>query len=297
MSVTTVDFSRRHLFDDKFSSAFKRLNNILDKVYKCPSAYKAFLKPEDRNENILISILKKNNPLTFSNKILYPLTSEKNIVGYIEVKNTKVLTPSQKERIKDTIQLIFHSFFNESSSLSPSTQSSMESFTKNLVKIKSSFGGAKPTQHPNVSFHKKNPADVTVLKHSWLIETISDHELVKIAHEIHDKTKRYAFLHFSDIAENKRTPESLKQIGDATLFIPELKNLSPKDQLHIVASLKNFKFQLDTPKFIIGNFDSLESLAKNHPLAEFISKFPKVIQDIRFTRPFDPKLFNSFLNQ
>jgi hypothetical protein len=90
------------------------------------------------------------------------------------------------------------------------------------------------------------------------IEGPTASDILKMAIEIHDFSKRYAFLHFSELSSEARIHSSaLSELGAVSIFIPEVSALEPRETACILKYLENFR-TVHGPQFIGGSLFSSE---------------------------------------
>ncbi len=220
------------------------------------------------------------------------------IAIFSKVQNTKRLKKIEKERIKETLQLAFHSIFNDSLP----RESGFFKHSRGLVNKISDFelkDFFPPSPHEEVGeleFKSISPADITIKKISWLIQAESNIDLIKAAHEIHELSKRFAFVHFSDIDKDKKTMSSVLEIGDTTLFIDDIEELSLDEQTVVFNVIKSSLDKTQSPKFIIGINNTLGkiSLGENK-LAQQLVINPHLKREVILPTPFNKDFLRDLL--
>lgn len=87
----------------------------------------------------------------------------------------------------------------------------------------------------------------------------------KVAHQIHEIDSRWAFLPYENVKNEFKTLESIKSLGNITVFIDDVLNLSLEEQKLISSykSASNSK-KNEEPLIVLGSQLTLGELA-NHP--------------------------------
>jgi hypothetical protein len=116
----------------------------------------------------------------------------------------------------------------------------------------------------------------------------------RVAQNVHEFTERWAYLKFSDIASQVKTAEDIRVLGNLTLFIEDVLQLSP-DQQEILYQAISQSSPAEEPLLLIGctsTVEDLESQAMIHPgLAKLMKAHRIEIERL----PRDPKLFQETL--
>lgn len=115
-------------------------------------------------------------------------------------------------------------------------------------------------------------SDVTMQVVSNVLHLNGINELIlKVAHQIHELTHRWAFVPFKDLNIQFSSIEELKKLGAMTIFISDLNQLN-YDQQMVIADYQKLGVNDSHPLLVVGTTETLEELANN----------PKITADLLF---------------
>jgi hypothetical protein len=126
------------------------------------------------------------------------------------------------------------------------------------------------------------------------VQTPNPNLIPRIAHEIHDVSKRWAFLNFSDVAAEIKTVEDIRTLGSLTLWIEDILNLNPEQQA-LIHQFVSDSSPADEPLLVIGSSSSLESLEERKMIHTGLVKILKIHRLEVDRLPRDPKLLQETL--
>ncbi|MEZ0392479.1 MAG: hypothetical protein ACAH59_09700 [Pseudobdellovibrionaceae bacterium] len=126
------------------------------------------------------------------------------------------------------------------------------------------------------------------------LQAKNPHLIPRLAQNIHEVAERWAFLKFSDIQDQVKTPADLKSLGALTLLIEDILNLSPEmqDILHLALADGS---PADEPLLLIGCTTPVEELQAQGMLHPGLAKIMKVHRLEVERLPRDPKLMQETL--
>lgn len=126
------------------------------------------------------------------------------------------------------------------------------------------------------------------------VQTPNPNLIPRIANEIHSASKHWAFLKFSDIAAEMKSVEDIRVLGNLTLWIEDILQLSPEQQTLIHQFVSNSS-PASEPLLVIGSSSSLESLEAQNMIHRGLVKILKVHRLEVDRLPKDPKLLQETL--
>ncbi len=126
------------------------------------------------------------------------------------------------------------------------------------------------------------------------VQTPNPNLIPRIANEIHDVSKRWAFLKFSDVAIEMKSVEDLRGLGSLTLWIEDILNLSPEQQSLIHQFISDAS-PAEEPLLIIGSASGIESLEEQKMIHLGLGKILKMNRLEVDRLPRDPKLLQETL--
>ena len=266
MDKNKVDLIAPRAPKPHFQMVLFRVIKIVKKLFDAELKYKSFPIKGVTNQTILITLLKKNNPLILIDKAVFPVYLNGLIIGIAEVKSVKQLNKSQLSKLKDLVGLLCLEE-QESDKLGVlkrienqfALTSANQSDNSNVLML-SKYRTPERTIPPKFNFISENSSPI--LDFSSIITARSYDDILKLAHELHYYSKRYAFLRFDDLDIEHNKIDELSSIGPVSLFIPEIKELT-QPQLQIVKYLLTQHESPDTPKVIIGTVDDRATFIQN----------------------------------
>ncbi len=123
------------------------------------------------------------------------------------------------------------------------------------------------------SFVQNNSALVSPLLTSpLLLVSTTAFPLARVAVEIHQLSKRWAFVSVEDLpADIFNTRESLEQLGGLTLFIRDISTLTTNQQIKLGEYLGRAA-SAETPHVIAGANESIDDLVHNGKVLPYLSR-------------------------
>ena len=103
------------------------------------------------------------------------------------------------------------------------------------------------------------------------VQSHNPYMIQKTASEIHDISKRWAFLKYADIQNNITCAQDLKDMGAVTLLIEDVLTLNPEMQASLAQILKSTS-QTQDPLFVIGITGSLKELQDQGMINEDLAR-------------------------
>ncbi len=99
----------------------------------------------------------------------------------------------------------------------------------------------------------------SLISNYLFLESKNPHEVLKAAAQIHDLTSNWASVRFNDIATETTSVDEILAMGNITLVIEDILNLSPVQRLLILQLLRNPR-KTEGPFIMLGSSSALEDL-------------------------------------
>lgn len=116
-------------------------------------------------------------------------------------------------------------------------------------------------QNINTYKTQKKKRRIKAIKTHVFLEGINQQDMLKAALDLHCISKRYIFIHLESLQSCvKNNPDELMKLGDISIFIPELANLSNQETLSLIDLIR--VNPLESPTILSG------SLARPHTLQQ-----------------------------
>lgn len=110
-----------------------------------------------------------------------------------------------------------------------------------------------------MDFDSEVPASPLITK-PLLLQTAPNFPLHRVALEIHNMSRRWAFLSLTDLPSDiLSSKENLRQLGGITLFIPNLAALTTEQQIRLAEYLATKPME-DAPQVVAGVNEDVEQL-------------------------------------
>ncbi len=95
-----------------------------------------------------------------------------------------------------------------------------------------------------------------------LLCSTNPHLISKASILLHENGNRWAMLQYSDLGSKLGSPDELRGLGKATIFIPDLLLLGPQEIEVLVDFLKNSDAEIH-PRFVIGSTRTMNEILEN----------------------------------
>lgn len=187
-----------------------------------------------------------------------PLRKNNAVLGTAVVTKAKNLSEEAQRNIADLVQFIL-----EPQAYNKNLQTTIENLENNSEK---KFKSNSENILNITDYQKKSEADLFEVQedeeeaYSEGLITAVIHlysrlytNKIKIAHALHDVTKRWIFVHYKDIRQEIRAVEDLKGMGQTTIFVPDILDLSLTEQKVIGAYLNSQPSVDQQPLVLIGS--------------------------------------------
>lgn len=206
-------------------------------------------------------------PTCVDGKIFFPIDDQNGL----EMRNQS-LSESDVKQIRDLISLV--TSLRTQSKQQLGRLKAIEDYTQqnhneynNIIPLLSIRTSRGPRLN-KIDFWGRTPPSYL------LIEGFNHKEIYKSAFKYHYNKSRYAFLHYSDLdIQSHKAMETLKSLGNVTLYIPDMAELSDKDTEILMQLLDNPK---EAPSLICGiirhHFQPKAMTPKQRELMERLSK-------------------------
>lgn len=187
-----------------------------------------------------------------------PLRKNNAVLGTAVVTKAKNLSEEAQRNIADLVQFI----------LEPEAYNANLKTVINNLEHQTNFSEKETSSDSNVFtlFRSNSPPDE--FEESDLEEPIESNAFItsaihlfsqnlqsriKIAHAVHELSQRWIFVFYTDIREEIKSVEDIKQMGQTTIFIPNLVDLTLTEQ-KILGEYLNSEIQLaQEPLILIGS--------------------------------------------
>lgn len=188
-----------------------------------------------------------------------PLRKNNTVLGTAVVTKAKKLSEEAQRNIADLVQFIL-----EPQAYNKNLQTTIENLENDSVK---KFKSNSENILNITDYQKKVETDLFEFQESEEEESYGEGLItavihlysrlytnkIKIAHALHDVTKRWIFVHYRDIRQEIRSVEDLKSMGQTTIFIPDILDLSLTEQ-KIIGNYLNSQPEVDQqPLMLIGS--------------------------------------------
>jgi hypothetical protein len=126
------------------------------------------------------------------------------------------------------------------------------------------------------------------------LEAQNPNLIPRLTHNIHEVSQHWALLKFSDIQDQVHTVADIRSLGDLTLVIDDILQVSPKHQ-QIMHDHLSTSGMTDEPLWVVGSASKLEDLQAQNMIH---SGLAQILKDHRLhveRLPKDPKLLQESL--
>lgn len=258
---------------------------MLERIYNCKVDWIQFPHSITKNTDY-VELVKRNSmaPFIFSkNDVLFPVTKDKNLYGYIKVSQKDFPTYEFLDGIRDFIDLFIikigiqnanSSFFKlhkkggQSKITNPSQIS--QTLLNNDVLLKDIKADVFADIKPEVMVNSEGLFPL-------LIEGESGAPTQELAYEIHHTSQRQVFITIDSGVESRITSsKDIEGFGAITLFIPNLPDLKKRTQIYLEWFLSSKEKPANAPRIIAAIKDRPENLLRSwkvfKPLFEILSR-------------------------
>lgn len=97
------------------------------------------------------------------------------------------------------------------------------------------------------------------------LESSNPHLIPRLSYEIHELSGKWAFLKFSDIQDQVKSIQDIMDLGDLTLLVEDVLNLSPFHRTLIQSYIESGNLE-NKPLILIGATSKIESLESQEVL-------------------------------
>jgi len=227
--------------------------------YNCELEYSdlAQLSPQ---ESSLILTHNSKKPIRINGELSFLVSVRDQIVGVAKVVSKNNLCDSSISALQEVVSMVLESTLLAASSmeviellegqLTPKSPSNVV----NLARVRQSH--LKTNDYVNTKSFDGN----TSYNIPFMIEGSNFEDILRMAIEIHEQSRRYAFVHFDQLNHDVRTSfEGLESVGHVTLFVPDICALKDSEIFTMVSFMKSERTK-ESPQFIVGSVRTLKSV-------------------------------------
>jgi hypothetical protein len=248
------------------NSTIERLKEIVERQYGCHFDY---TKIDENNTELLLTDLEKGQPVTAGDWVFFPIFDGKDLAGAGRISSREQLNQKQITQLYQVIKLVIEGLFSNTHRLEQ-----LHEIEDNLSQLLDEKAAIKPSHSNNVISLKKyrtNPYPLhsvqsdrmNALNFSFLIESLSADDIFKMAIEIHHFARRFAFLKYTDISkETFESPESIKSMGNVTIFIEDICKLRFSEQQNLLNYFHSNRDR-ECPQIVAGTGITLTDLKRS----------------------------------
>ena len=250
-----------------FKSAYDKFKLYVEKHYNLKMNYKPFSQKQTSSDKVLQSLLVKNDYLSFVNKALFPVLLHDTVIGAIELLSENRINVTDLKKISSVKDIIFPcDMLSQTSNVIKIPQPSRKEltlmgvsfFNKNdIYEMYESRTNTKSVDDDDffISFNNNISNDpnrkLNDYDFSCFINSESQEDNFRIAHELHLNSQRYAFLSLSDIHIADRTVEGLNSLGSISIYISDLNKLSDLE-IKVIDEILQQPVACGSPQFYFG---------------------------------------------
>ncbi len=238
---------------DAVSTVIDRLSILVDRRYKCKLDVKTVEQLTSQEVDFYSSYEANVIDVSEPSRAVFPILIQQGLAGVAEILDAEHLSGQDWTTLRDLIAMVLESVF-----MSSRQSEVLGALERQLASPEDSnvvdYSRLKKRQREGQTEHRfdKDFSGKNTLQISFLIESNNFDDMQKMAVEIHEKSKRFAFLHFDQIDKDARnSSEKIKALGPVTLFISDIAKLSDKEIFAVVEYLK-YRRGYDGPQFVSG---------------------------------------------
>lgn len=187
-----------------------------------------------------------------------PLRMEDNVLGTAVIPEAKALNSQARGDIADLVRMILeptmYNWFLDTK----------EQNLNSIISLKHSTGDN--FEIVDLSSENDKPAFITQVIH---IQSQNAETRHKAAVEIHNFSERWAMIPFSDVSDQLQTADDVKQMGMISLFVPDIIQLSMREQKVLATYLEDDR-ENDGPLLLLGSGCTSTEIADTSALIEEI---------------------------
>ncbi|MCB0357380.1 MAG: hypothetical protein KDD40_10250 [Bdellovibrionales bacterium] len=237
------------------SKVLDRLGQMIKDRYGCHISYKSLGDLSEQEKLQLCSL----NTLSMVSKetsiVLFPVSVKGELVGAVEVDEANQLGARSLMALKDVVTMVL-----ESLHLTANSIELINLLEQQLVEKKApsdsnviSLNQYKQIQGMTSALLPKVFKRRTTFNVPCLIEAKNRYDIHKMALEVHDFSRRMAFVFFNMLEENVRQSyKDWETLGNISLFIPDISLLKDEEIFNLINFLKGARTQ-DSPQIIAGS--------------------------------------------
>lgn len=256
--MKSEDFFGKHNLTS-FTSVLNRLIEMVKYRYGCDLKYKSLGDLEVGEKNLICSLHPKAPALNLVGKHLFPLSLKGEVIGVAELECKTPFNEKTLQALRCVMDLVIESLHLTACSLEV-----IETFENHLQghpTVSKIISTRQGSQRDTVnSPWLVNFNDPQVKHNPCLIEGANGDDIHKMAIELHEHFRRYAFLSFYQLSQEVRTHhQQLHLLNNTTLFVPNITALSDEELFTLINFLKSERTP-QSPQLIVGSTTRIRDL-------------------------------------
>jgi hypothetical protein len=242
-----------------------RLTDMIRKRYGCDLQYKPLEDLEAAEKSLLCSLNKDKHIIDESKRILFPVASNKEVLGMAIIENCDEFTERRIKALIDVVHLVVASV-NETAGKHEVLQLLERQFNKSpeptkiiaLNKFRNIQHQLNEKSRIRNGFNGKSTFNIPCL-----IESVRPYDILKMALEVHDHSRRFAFIYFHHLEESVRTNAyELQKLGNISLYVPDITKLNDGELFALLNFLKGERTK-NSPQIIAGSTVLIQSVVQH----------------------------------
>lgn len=251
-----------HGMDQRFEQVINRLVTMVNDRYGCELVYRDLQSIKEKEKASFCGIGSQSPIRVIQNRSIFPISVKGDLVGIGEVRDRERISDRSIHAIRDFLSIFIESLHLSQDSrlllhaLEKQFQMSSKS-TSNVISLQN-FKLEQGIGSPHVfdiAFDGNSSINIP-----FLIEAPTKEDAFKMALEVHGRSRRFAFLDFSQMDLRARTRlDELQKLGNISLFINELSLLKDEEIFCLTTYLKQ-KPSPQRPQIIAASSQKIKCL-------------------------------------
>ena len=272
---------------DQLKPVIDRLERLVQKHYGCLLTYEELIPSNEwtyvENQDLANKLKGHIGPVFDGKTAHFPVRVANELVGSANIVGLQKQDFEKINNLQEIISLII-----------TSTVSSVKNL-KRLRRMEETIANIEPPENViSIGKHVKWKSIVTqdekskpsYFNLSSYIESENFDDILKMAIEIHEHSRKHAFLYFDDLNLEVRIDASeINQLGEICLFVPEVTDLKSEEQAALVDFFDNYRTD-GSPQLIVGSVTPfLEVMRVSDVRKDLLEHFSGTF--INMKKPFD----------
>ncbi|MCB0390282.1 MAG: hypothetical protein KDD58_03275 [Bdellovibrionales bacterium] len=242
-----------------------RLMEMVNRRYGCELSYRVLDELADEDKKILCGLDPKGPALRQGSRALFPIAVKGDVMGMAEVSKSEQIHDRSLRAMQEVISMVIESLHLTANNLEivQFLEKQLEQKPKSDSKVVSlvhykTEQGIKTHYTWNKSFSGKTTFNVPCL-----IEAKNSLDIHKMSLEVHEHSRRYAFLFFNQLDKKVRlNPIEWHALGNISLFIPDISSIKDEELFSLTSFLKSSRTK-ESPQIIAGSLLPIKDIYKN----------------------------------